>query len=288
MKQEFALDDKNLLIKEQYEQNDNYCVEEIGNGDKCFIFFSSNGLWVPNEQAAFEEQIIKKDRYEWKKVGHSKEILSQAGRIIYVRDIYKQFYVCGINKNINTINSLCELLRKLTRGMKVITCGISSGGYMATITGIFLQAEIIFNFGGQWSLSDIDRNMYFTVLHANEEKYRRYYNITWLLKNNKIPVLYFYSAFNQWDIQQIGILRSYQERENIYCYAMNSDLHGYCLFKSCYKKLLTGNFPKMLKINQKYGDGKKIISLRKMCFHLLGFREACCEIVKDMAGKQEI
>lgn len=288
MKNEFVLDDTNALIQGQYEQNKNYRMENIGNGDKCFIFFSSNGLWVPTEQSVFEEQIIRKDRYEWGKVGHTKEILSQAGKIIYVRDIYKQFYVCGINAKVNNIDELCELLKELTRGMKVITCGISSGGYMAVITGIYLQAERIYNFGGQWSLSDIDRNMYFTILHAKEQKYNKYYNIISLLKENKIPILYFYSAFNEWDIQQIEILLSYKERKNVYCFAMKSDLHGYCLFKSCYKKLLTCDLAKVYKINQKYKDGQEIISLRKMCFHLLGFGEACFEIMKDMAGRQEI
>lgn len=98
-------------------------------------FFSGNGLYYPNTISSFCKTVVEQNRYEWWNVGHSEEIVKQAGKIIYVRDVYKQFYVKGINVEINCIDKLCELLKELTMGMRVVTCGNSAGGYIAVIVG---------------------------------------------------------------------------------------------------------------------------------------------------------
>lgn len=274
---DFKLNDENLILKKYYEEYDNYKVLEVGNGDICYIFFSSNGLYFPNELECFEETIGKKDRYEWWGVGHSDEIMQNAGRIIYVRDIYKQYYVKGINKNVNTIDLLCEKLKELSEGKRVITCGTSSGGYLAVIAGIYLQAECVFDFGGQWSLEDrIDRN-YFLEKYEKDVIYSRYYNITGWAKCDKTAIFYFYSALNEEDIDQIGFLK---DREKIYIFAMKSEEHGWLLFNNCYKALLTKSVHEIIKLCEKYKG--KMISQRRICFDLLSTKKALIEVKNDI------
>lgn len=274
---DFKLDDENLILKKYYDEDDNYKVIEVGSSDLCYIFFSSNGLYFPNELECFKETIEKKDRYEWWGVGHTGEILQNAGRIIYVRDIYKQFYVKGINKDVCTIDALCEKLKQLSDGKRVITCGTSSGGYMAVIAGIYLQAECVFDFGGQWSLNDrIDTNFYLKK-YEKEITYNKHYDITGLVQYNKVPVFYFYSALNNDDQHQTDLLRF---KDNVFIFAMKSKEHGWLLFNSCYRKLLIRHVDEIEKLCDKYKNG--LISQKKICFDLLDLKEALREVKIDI------
>lgn len=284
----FSLNEDNLNIEKQYKYAENYRIDKIGNGNVCYIFFSSNGLVAPVTENAFLETIVHKDRYEWKHVAHSKEISSKAGKIIYVRDIYQQFYVCGINKKVNSIDKLCKFLEELVEGMRIITCGTSSGGYMAVIAGIYLKAECVFSFGGQWSLSEKDRSLYFLDKHKNDEERNKYYDITRLLDNNQSPIMYFYSALNLGDVRQTEILLSSGKNDRVYCFPMRSDLHGYLLFNSCYKRLLTCKMDKLICLSEKIKKKGRLISLRWMCIFILRWDEAIREIIKDMIGKQKV
>lgn len=274
---DFKLDDENLILKKYYDENDNYKVIEVGNSDLCYIFFSSNGLYFPNELECFEDTIGKKDRYEWWGVGHTDEIWQNAGRIIYVRDIYKQFYVQGINKDIHSIDALCEKLKVLSEGMRVITCGTSSGGYMAVIAGVYLQAECVFDFGGQWSLIDDLDTYYFLKKYETESLYSKYYDIAKLIKDNKTPIFYFYSALNEGDKRQVESLIS---RDNVFIFAMKSKIHGWLLFNSCYKNLLIKSVTEIKRIYGKYQG--KLISQKKICFDLLKVNEALIEVRDDI------
>lgn len=288
MNEEFIFDDNNPYMRKQYESAENYKVDEIGNGNICYIFFSSNGLVAPATKKEFIETIVYKDRYEWKHVAHSKDILAKAGKIIYIRDISRQFYVLGINKRVNSIDKLCRLLAELTEGMRVVTCGTSSGGYMAVIAGIYLKAECIFSFGGQWSLSEKDRRLFLLEKHKNDKEKSKYYDITHLLDNNQSPIMYFYSALNPGDARQAEILLSSGRGDQVYCFPMRSGLHGYLLFNSCYKKLLTCKMEKLIHLSYKFKKTGKLISLRWICMFILRWDEAVCEIMKDMLGKQKV
>lgn len=285
---EGTFDYGNSYIKKQYEQNENYKIDKIGNGNICYIFFSSNGLVAPFTEQGFIETIVQKDRYEWKHVANSKEILAKAGKIIYVRDVYQQFYVWGINRKINSIDKICSLLEELKEGMRVVTCGTSGGGYMAVIAGIYLGAERIFSFGGQWALGDQERSLYFLEKYKEDKERNKYSDITGLLNNNKIPIMYFYSALNPGDVKQAEILLACENRKQVWCFPMKSDIHGYLLFNSCYKSLLTCEMTSLICLCDKFMKKKKMISLRWVCLFLLRFPEAIWEVLKDIIGKQKL
>ena len=53
--------------------------------------------------------------------------------MIFVRDMWKQWYINGINQKIDSVEKVIEFLRTETENMRVTTVGNSSGGYMATL-----------------------------------------------------------------------------------------------------------------------------------------------------------
>ena len=114
-------DSENEVILKAYAGDNYQCIDTGVKSDICYIFFSSNGLYFPNTREVFEEQIFLKDRYEWKWVVKNSKIPQIAGRIIYVRDIYKSWYSKGISCNINTTEKTLDLLRTLTDGYQIIT-----------------------------------------------------------------------------------------------------------------------------------------------------------------------
>lgn len=71
---------------------------------------------------AFKTSLIEKNRYEW-----TNYHLSCAEKEIFIRDIYKSWYVTGINVNLDTIDKMVQFLKKETEGLKTILIGSSLG-----------------------------------------------------------------------------------------------------------------------------------------------------------------
>lgn len=219
MSEEFDIWDlNNQVIREVYAK-DNYECIDTGEASKwCYIFFSSNGLYYPDTKENFIEQIIRKNRYEWKWVVKNSHIPERAGRIIYIRDIYKKWYSYGINENANSIDKTIELLRKLTEGFQVVTIGSSAGGYMATLTAVKLNAPYCINFSGQYKIA--------------EDLGNPYYKLVDLLEDYQGKIFYFVPALCPNDVEQ------YQLIEGIKCikgFYFNDNRHA--------STMLTGNMP---------------------------------------------
>lgn len=167
--------------------------EEIVNENEksCYLFFSSNGLYKDSLFEEFEQVMLKNNRYEWKSIASviKKIRKEKIGKIIYVRDVYKKYYMYGINFEYASIEGTILYLKEKTAGFKLTTVGISSGGYMAVIAGCLLEAERIFCISGQFDLKD-----YLTEKELQEFKAinREYYNIVNLIeKSVNIPIYYF-------------------------------------------------------------------------------------------------
>ncbi len=133
------LEDEDELLWRAYEMENIKVVDLENETGLCYIFFSDNGLYNPNYRDDFEENIIKKNYFEWENICKSRKIRKIAQRIIYVRDIWKSWYVRGINRKLDTVYKLIDALKELTDGYRVITVGNSAGGYMATLAGIKLR-----------------------------------------------------------------------------------------------------------------------------------------------------
>ena len=155
--------------------------------------------------------------------------------MIFVRDIYKQWYVSGINSVINNVDSTIEFIRKETANYSVSTCGNLAGGYMAILVGCILGAERVFSFLGQFSCEDQIEKA--PLLHKYKSQYSRYkyYNLSSIIKNYEVELYHFYPGMCEWDIQQL----SFVSGRDIKFIPMNSNVHGETVSPICYKYLLT-------------------------------------------------
>lgn len=204
----------------------------------CIIFFSSNGLYYPNTMHEFERSIIREDRYEWENISVSSEIRQYAGKVILVRDIYKQWYVKGINQINNSIDKLLALLIRLTEGYELVTVGSSSGGYAAVLFGIMLRAKKIYSFSGQFSIEDEVKDYYWLSLYREYTGRARYYNILNLLAGNRIPIFYFYPAKCDQDIMQYNLIK---DNPSINTFAFDCSIHGKTLSSDVMPWLISRN-----------------------------------------------
>lgn len=144
---------KKSELAEQIYSNDNYIVHDnntdgVLNNKKCVIYCSSNNIWMPNEESAFRYSFVENDYYEWNKTR-----VHNADREIWIRDIYKSWYVTGINKRICSIDLLIEFLKNMTTGYDVEILGSSAGGYIAVILASALKANKAVVFSAQFNLT---------------------------------------------------------------------------------------------------------------------------------------
>ena len=197
---------KNIELMQQkiYEQELNYKEEyPHSKGEKCYIFFSSNGIDKNISEDKYWEELVEKNKFEWQSIANSLKYHKNLGKIIYVRDVFKKFYIDGINIKIDSVDKLLGFLKEVTKGYKVTTVGISSGGYLATICAIKLRAERAFCISGQFDIQSRLQDVNEDMLSLDKKKYL---NIQWLLEENEnIPIYYFcpIGCAHDWDNYQL-------------------------------------------------------------------------------------
>lgn len=218
------------LIEEQYHKNNYEIVDYAGDDarDICVIYFSSNGLYYPNTEESFRK-FMASDRYEWRRHHFQK-----ARREIFVRDIFKQWYIKGINAQISSVNLVVGMLKNnIPAGCEVITVGNSAGGYMAVLAGCLLQASRVYSFSGQYSVEDAlededeKKNSLFKK-YASDEKASIYLNtVPYIKRSPNTRIFYFYPEMCAEDIRQSMLVR---ECENVHFFAFDDDKHGRTMY----------------------------------------------------------
>lgn len=254
------------LVQEAYRKN-NYKVVDIPKGTNvCYIFFSSNGIYYPNTKLEFEEKIIIQDRFEWESLPGSKKIESFCDRQIFVRDIYNQWYICGINEKINTIDKLLELLYELTKGYEIVTVGISSGGYIVALAAAKLNAKKCFNFSGQVSLWNEVKGNIFLEHKSKEDIYTKWYNIKDIIESSNCHFYYFYASGCEQDFESWKMIK---DCSNVFGFGFPWKKHAATCFIWNMPYVLTKSDQEMEGLAEHY-MGKKvnplIFSLRTMPF----------------------
>lgn len=191
------------IVNTCYASDQNFIIEhsQVVGENRCVIYFSSNDLYYPNNEIAFQEQLINKNKFEWFKTR-----ITNASKHIFIRDIKKQWYLTGINTFVNTPEELGILLLEETKGYQVTTIGSSAGGFAAVIFGQLLQAEKIFSFNGQFEILSLLERSKKTVdpilfRYANDKKLLQYYDSRNFVKNPS-SIYYFHSNGCNWDIEQ--------------------------------------------------------------------------------------
>ena len=135
-------------VREAYRTLSNYYLEDFAtDSNLCVIYFTSHSFYGTNDESQARETLFESNRFEWRNT-----TVRTAARNIFLRDVYKQWYLSGISSTYNTCKRVYGLLEELTAGYRVITVGGSAGGYAALQFGCALGAEAIFAFSPQFNL----------------------------------------------------------------------------------------------------------------------------------------
>jgi hypothetical protein len=211
------------IIKNYLLNNNNYLIEFNPSIAKeyCIVYFSSNDLYYPNSEIEFKKTIIAKNRYEW-----YENRVDKGHKHIFIRDIQKQWYLGGINSEINTPTKLYEFLLNETHGYKTIFVGSSAGGFASVIFGQLLQAEQIFSFNGQFEIFSLIKKSNETIdplilRNQNNLELIKYYDTLNFIKNTS-SIFYVHSLNSPWDIEQKKHINSLP----INIINFNTDNHG--------------------------------------------------------------
>lgn len=245
-----------LSVLKQYE-SDNFKIEYtpiIEHEKYVAVYFSSNGIYFPNDEENFQKTIVEKDKYEW-----SKNKFPRAEKHIFVRDIFKQWYLEGINHEINSIEKLGEFLKKECDGYKVVTLGSSAGGYAAVLFGNILKAEYTISFAGQFSLHpQILKSKPPTdpllFKYLSSEIGTKYFDISSLARNSDVPVFYFVPARCPIDVEQMQLV---EDSSNVHIFKFRSKSHGVPVLLPNLVKIFRMNI-KELKDLQNTFEGREI------------------------------
>lgn len=191
------------VVNEVYANHNNYLIEYNPGATEnyCVLYFASNDLYYPNNEIAFHEQLVKKNRFEW--YGNR---IKYAKKHIFIRDIKKQWYLTGINATIDTPDKLTEFIRRETEGYKVIALGSSAGGFASILHGQRINAERIYSFNGQFevlsqlrrSTADIDPIIF---RNRDNQALLPYFNTVNFI-TNPASIFYFHSNKSAWDLEQ--------------------------------------------------------------------------------------
>lgn len=247
------INNKELMQQKIYEQKLNYKEEyPHSKGKKCYIFFSSNGIDKNITEDKYWDELAEKNKFEWKSIADSLKYHKDLGKIIYVRDIFKNFYINGINHKIDSIDKMLDFLGKAVKGYEVTTVGISSGGYLATISAIKLKAERAFCISGQFDIHSHLRNVDEDRLSPDK---RKYLSLQWLLEDNKGTPIYYFCPIgceHDWNNYQLV-----QNDANVKTFMFPDKLHAATVYPFNFPDILFKSNQKMEKLAHHY-DGKII------------------------------
>lgn len=216
------------LIEEIYADKENYRIRVNNNYDNniCYIYCSSNALYIKGDEESFRDYVIKKDRYEWENISpwNLKPRME-----IYIRDVWLSWYVRGINTTINTYEKLIEFIQEKTKGYKVRCVGASSGAFIATILSVNVDAELCYNFAGQFSLishfNHVNENPFLnTWMNVRGDEYIECYKY---LDYSKAQIIYLLPVGSKQDTIQYKFVEKSKAVRTI---KINQESHGVALY----------------------------------------------------------
>ena len=258
------MDRQEEFIKRFYDTKQNFKVEDNPRAeepDLAVIYFSSMGLYSP--KSCFRR--LNSDYYEF-----HRNPIRRAGRHIYVRDVCQIFYLNGINAKCNSIEKIIKLLASLTKGYKIITLGISGGGYMAMLAGAKLGAKYVISESGMVDLSGYHDNFPQSPKWVNWKKDEsfKYFDIFQLLKNSKTEVFQIEAAECQADHPNFHKM---EKLPDVVFLNVKTAAHGGALDAPALGNLINLPETKLRLLFKKY-QGKKV-SRTGMNVELLSFRQ---------------
>lgn len=196
-------------IREAYETLSNYRIDYISQNKDCVaIYISSNGIFYPDTVECFNHTIFESDRYEFTKLK-----IKRANKHIFIRDVYKHWYVDGLNSSIDSVDKIADWLTTEVADYKeIILVGISGGGYFAALLAPKLNASIVINMNGQWDLSKEK-----PIQHLFEQGYPKLMKYKSLVSEeyDYKNTFYLVSIYSPEDKEQLTMLEPYKNIHKI-------------------------------------------------------------------------
>lgn len=245
----------NKEIYSQYNILENYQIETVNSTNSfCWIFFTSHGLYFPTTLQNFKKEVLDNDKYEWKGISKDEKIRKKASKFIYVRDIYKNWCLHGINNKIDSIEKLAEFLKELADGKEIITVGSSAGGYMAIALGSLLKAKYIYAFSPQISLLEYDNfhSVKYLQDYNNNEKFKNWLSLKDIIYNYTYGKLfYIYPTRCAEDASQFEQIKE-AKNDNLFIFSVKFYKHGTPIYGESVKETLAMHPDKLVKLCNKY------------------------------------
>ncbi|UAB84823.1 hypothetical protein INR75_01995 [Zunongwangia sp. SCSIO 43204] len=281
----FQTDSKD--IQEFYQSNSNYIVQTDENSLKnlaagerpfCAIYFSSHDIYYPNNSESFYQQVVRKNRFEWYRTR-----VQKAQKHIFLRDIKKQWYLAGINHELNSIEMVLAMLKEETAGFDIVTIGSSAGGYAAMLFGQFLNANYSLSFNGQSQVFDLLKKSKEEInpilfRERNNNFINKYFSIKKFI-NNPEKIFYFYSNNSPWDVIQYEHIKNI----SINFVSYSTSHHGIPFVKSSLPKVINLDKEDLEKLSGKTYN--PILFSVKMDGSLIVMRTLYFQIVKKLKRK---
>lgn len=266
----FQVDDS--IVKNAYENLDNYLIERDNskqNLNICTVYFSSNYIYFPNNKNAFKKSIIDKNRFEWYNIRNQ-----NATKHIFIRDIHKQWYLYGINSEINSIEKVIAFLAEETEGYKTYFVGSSAGGYASVLMGSLLGVDRIYSYNSQFFLTDLLENsseIVDPILFREKENSQisKYYKIKSYI-SDPLKIFYFHSNKSKWDVSQ----KKEIEDLGINIISVNTSIHGIPILKNNLKHVFLLNQKELANLT------KAKLHPINFSFKIVGFRKTILFLMK--------
>ena len=213
------------IVQHEYANSKNYIIEYSDQKETCnccAIYFSSHFIYFPNTEDVFRRQIVEKNHFEW---FHTR--YNDACKHIFVRDIFKQWYLNGINAEIDSPDRLLAFLKQETDNMNIVCIGSSAGAYAAIMYGALLNARRILAFNPQFEIKSLlqstDEHLNPLLFRLRNTSYSLYFNLLNVTDINLNSIYYFYSTKSKWDIAQHEMVK---HLEKINCLGFSTSHHG--------------------------------------------------------------
>ena len=218
---EFLSKENGLLQKARRENN--WLIEDGDDNTSVTyaIYCSSNGIYYPNDAETFTRRILQQNKFDWR----SNRFRGGIKKHIYIRDIYKQWYIEGINEDLNSIEKVAEWIRSVSEEhAEYVFLGSSAGGYMCICLASILGGTV-FAGSPQIYLKPAPKYPILSEHYANNDT--AWFDLKKVLSNSAAENYIFYGMKNEEDRLQIETLCLL---DNVHMIPFDSDVHGVVFF----------------------------------------------------------
>lgn len=203
----------------QARKMDNYLIDGV-DGEYTAIYFTGN-VFTSDEAKNPEHKLLRNNHFDFYKMR-----IKKASKHILVRDVSEKWYSNGISDELDSIEKVAEFLKEQTKDSKIITIGVSAGGYAACLFGSLLSAKYAIAISAQFQA-------------CNE------INLPEMLKKSDMPVYYIYPSYSDMDIEHYELVK---DIESVKVLNLKSSVHHQPVFKDALKKIINSDINELNKM----------------------------------------